>query len=45
MVEIKCYWHHWCSVCKTPKRFTAGEILPECPNFCGLWPVELVEEE
>ena len=36
---------YWCSVCKTPARFTAGETLPECPNFCGrgLW--ELVEKE
>jgi hypothetical protein len=36
---------YWCSVCKTPARFTEGEKLPECPNFCGrgLW--ELVKKE
>jgi hypothetical protein len=35
----------WCSVCKTPKRFTAGEQLPECPNMCGRGSWELVEKE
>jgi hypothetical protein len=35
---------YWCSVCKTPLRFTEGQELPPCPNLCGrgLW--ELVEE-
>ena len=30
---------YWCTVCKTPKQFTAGEKFPECPNMCGrgLW--------
>lgn len=36
---------YWCSVCKTPARFTAGEALPECPNFCGRGMWELVEKE
>lgn len=36
---------YWCTVCKTPQRFTAGQEFPECRNLCGrgLW--ELVEEE
>jgi hypothetical protein len=35
----------WCSVCKTPQRFIAGEPFTECPNLCGrgLW--ELVEKQ
>ncbi len=30
---------YWCTVCKTPKRFSKDETLPECPNMCskGLW--------
>jgi len=34
---------YWCTVCKTPERFTEGETFPECRNLCGrgLWqPVE-----
>lgn len=36
---------YWCSVCKTPQRFTAGEKFPDCGNLCGrgLW--ELVRDE
>ncbi len=36
---------YWCSVCKTPQRFTAGEKFPDCGNLCGrgLW--ELVRNE
>ncbi|MBZ5727821.1 MAG: hypothetical protein LAP87_22855 [Acidobacteriia bacterium] len=36
---------YWCSVCKLPERFTAGQQFPECRNMCGrgLW--ELVEEQ
>jgi len=26
---------YWCSVCKTPVQFKAGEILPVCKNLCG----------
>jgi hypothetical protein len=35
---------YWCTVCKTPKQFTAGQTLPACENLCGrgLW--QLVEE-
>jgi len=35
---------YWCSVCKTPQRFTERQEFPPCPNMCGrgLW--ELVEE-
>jgi hypothetical protein len=34
---------YWCSVCKTTKQFTAGEVFPECPNMCGRGRWELVE--
>ncbi|MGH9491328.1 MAG: hypothetical protein ACRD17_12520 [Terriglobales bacterium] len=26
---------YWCSVCKLPGHFTAGQVLPECRNKCG----------
>ena len=26
---------YWCSVCKTPAQFKAGEVLPVCKNLCG----------
>jgi hypothetical protein len=26
---------YWCSVCKRPGQFEAGQILPECRNKCG----------
>jgi hypothetical protein len=26
---------YWCSVCKTPVQFKAGESLPICKNKCG----------
>ena len=34
---------YWCTVCKAPAHFMAGETFPECPNMCGrgLW--KLVE--
>lgn len=38
---------YWCTVCKTPAQFTAGQSFPECTNLCGrgLWTlVEGVEE-
>ena len=30
---------YWCTVCKTPQRFSEGQTFPECPNMCGrgLW--------
>lgn len=26
---------YWCSVCKLPGKFEAGQVLPECRNKCG----------
>jgi len=26
---------YWCTVCKLPARFTAGEKFPGCKNLCG----------
>ncbi|MGH9542156.1 MAG: hypothetical protein ACRD2H_09770 [Terriglobales bacterium] len=26
---------YWCSVCKLPGKFDAGQVLPECRNKCG----------
>jgi len=26
---------YWCSVCKLPVQFKAGEVLPKCKNLCG----------
>lgn len=26
---------YWCSVCKLPGQFAAGQVLPECRNKCG----------
>ncbi len=26
---------YWCSVCKLPGQFSAGQVLPECRNKCG----------
>jgi hypothetical protein len=36
---------YWCTVCKSPEGFTAGQPFPECKNMCGrgLW--KLVEEQ
>jgi hypothetical protein len=35
---------YWCTVCKLPMPFTAGQQFPECRNMCGrgLW--QLVEQ-
>ena len=27
--------YYWCSVCKTPAKFEAGQTLPACKNKCG----------
>ncbi len=27
--------YYWCSVCKTPQMFNAGQTLPQCKNQCG----------
>ena len=36
---------YWCTVCKLPRKFVAGQHFAECANMCGrgLW--ELVEEQ
>lgn len=36
---------YWCSVCKTPEKFTAGQEFPECPNMCGRGRWELVQPQ
>ena len=32
---------YWCTVCKLPKSFSAGQPFPECQNMCGrgLWQI------
>ena len=35
---------YWCSVCKLPQRFAAGQQLPECPNMCGRGSWEFIEK-
>ncbi len=35
---------YWCTVCKSPERFDAGQQFPECKNMCGRGRWELVEE-
>jgi hypothetical protein len=35
---------YWCSVCKTPAQFKAGENLPTCKNLCGRGKWEFVKE-
>ncbi len=27
--------YYWCSVCKLPALFEAGQTLPTCKNQCG----------
>jgi hypothetical protein len=31
--------YYWCTVCKTPALFEAGQMLPNCKNKCsrGSW--------
>jgi hypothetical protein len=36
---------YWCTVCKLPDRFTAGDQFPECKNMCGRGSWQLVEEQ
>ncbi len=26
---------YWCSICKLPAKFEAGQIFPMCKNKCG----------
>jgi phosphoglycolate phosphatase len=35
---------YWCTVCKLPQTFTAGQQFPECPNMCGRGMWQLVEK-
>ncbi len=36
---------YWCTVCKLPARFEAGQALPTCRNKCGRGNWELVKAE
>ena len=36
---------YWCSVCKTPAQFKAGEVLPVCKNLCGRGRWEFVRKK
>jgi hypothetical protein len=36
---------YWCSVCKLPVKFKAGETLPVCKNLCGRGKWEFVRAE
>ncbi len=35
---------YWCTVCKLPEKFKAGQDLPECRNMCGRGRWELDEK-
>jgi phosphoglycolate phosphatase len=35
---------YWCTVCKLPQTFTAGEAFPECRNMCGRGMWQLIEK-
>jgi hypothetical protein len=43
--EVPATGIYWCTVCKLPRKFSAGERFGECPNLCarGLW--QLVERQ
>lgn len=43
--EVPVTGIYWCTVCKLPARFAAGERFPACGNMCGrgLW--KLVEKQ
>jgi hypothetical protein len=36
---------YWCTVCKLPDHFTAGQEFPTCKNMCGRGNWELVQVE
>jgi hypothetical protein len=36
---------YWCSVCKTPEQFHAGQTFPQCKNMCGRGTWELVKKD
>jgi hypothetical protein len=35
---------YWCTVCKLPAQFTAGDQFPGCKNMCGRGAWKLVQE-
>ncbi len=35
---------YWCTVCKLPEHFQAGQEFPECKNMCGRGRWQLVEK-
>ena len=35
---------YWCTVCKSPELFDAGQQFPECKNMCGRGYWQLVEK-
>ena len=35
--------YYWCSVCKLPAQFEAGQTLPACKNKCGRGAWEFVK--
>jgi len=36
---------YWCTVCKLPAKFKAGDKFPECKNICGRGNWQLVEKQ
>jgi hypothetical protein len=36
---------YWCTVCKLPARFEAGQPLPACRNKCGRGSWQLVKPD
>jgi hypothetical protein len=36
---------YWCTVCKLPARFEAGQQLPVCRNRCGRASWQLVKPD
>jgi hypothetical protein len=35
---------YWCTVCKNPELFQAGQQFPKCKNMCGAGYWQLVEK-
>ncbi len=36
---------YWCTVCKSPEKFQAGQQFPECKNMCGRGHWEFVPQQ
>jgi len=36
---------YWCTVCKLPQSFAAGQEFPACKNLCGRGHWQLVEQK